>query len=186
VTDTRVIRAFERLAIVVASLALSIGLIIALSGYFAGRDQAGVTATGTGPGVAYPDLGNTLLRPGELRPPYNSVPPTSGAHELQPVLRDGLALNDDQLLTALAQGNVVFLYGGRTAPAGLDSVARSVAGPFTPALAASGQAVILGRRTDTAGVTGVAWTRLIHVSSPGDPLLKQFAEYWLGRGARTR
>ena len=54
--------ALERVAIVVASLALSFGLIAVLSGFFAGRDQAGVSITQAGPGSAFPDLGAAHLQ----------------------------------------------------------------------------------------------------------------------------
>ena len=36
-------RLLERVAIVLVSLALAVGLIAVLSGYFADRDQAGIT-----------------------------------------------------------------------------------------------------------------------------------------------
>ena len=53
--------ALERVAIVVASLALSFGLIALLSGFFAGRDQAGVAITQTGPGSALPGPRSTRI-----------------------------------------------------------------------------------------------------------------------------
>ena len=182
-TETRVFRVLEVIAIGVASLALSIILILVLSGYFAGKDQPSVTGTANGPGAAYRDLGNAALRPGEPLPPYDSNPPTSGSHVPDPVLQDAAQLNDNQLLTALAGGNIVFVYGGRRPPRGLATLADTIAGPFTPALARTGQAVILARRPGTTGVQGLAWTRIVQVSGPEDPLLRQFAQYWLGRGA---
>jgi hypothetical protein len=175
--------ALERVVIVVASLALSIGLIALMSGYFAGHDPAGVTGSVSGPGQAFRDQGHTLLGSGEARPGYDSSPPTSGPHALAPVHRDGSALSDDQLLSALQTGNVVFMYGTPTAPPGLASLARVLAPPFSPALAAAGQAVILAHRSGVAGVLGLAWTHLIRVGAPGDPLLRNFANFWLGRGA---
>lgn len=175
--------ALERVAIVVASLALSFGLIALLSGFFAGRDQAGVSITQTGPGSAFPDLGAAHLRPGDKRPEYDSTPPTSGAHFPQPVTRDETELNDDQLLQALESGNVVFMYGSRKPPPGLRSLALRLASPFTPALAAAGQAVILARRPGTIGVDGLAWAHAVSVREPSDPRLAQFAQFWLGRGA---
>ncbi len=178
----RGITVLERVAIVVASLVLSIGLIILLSGYFAGRDQAGLSTAAEGPGQTFPDQGNAHLRPGQPHPPYNSNPPTSGPRVPEPVLNDGAALSDDQLLQALSLGNVVLMYGAPTAPPGLLALAREVAGPFTPALARSGQAAILARRAGTSGVIGLAWTHMVRVATPSDPLLRQFAEFWLGRG----
>jgi hypothetical protein len=179
--------ALERLAILAASLALSVGLIILLSGFFAGRDQAGISgAAPAGPGQVYPDQGDAHLRPGDARPRYNSDPPTSGAHVPAAVNRDEARLSNDQLLSALETGDVVFVYGSRKPPSGLPALERSLAAPFTPALAGSGQAVILARRPRTSGIVGAAWAHLVRVPSASDPLLRQFAEFWLGRGAPGR
>ncbi len=179
----RSIRVVERVAIGVASLVLSVGLIILLSGYFAGRDQAGLSNAAQVPGLTFPDQGNAHLRPGEPHPSYNSSPPTSGPHVPEPVVSDRAGLNDDQLLQALSVGNVLLMYGTPTPPPGLASLANTVTGPFTPALARSGQAVILARRPGTAGVVGLAWTHMVRVGSASDPLLRQFIDAWLGRGA---
>jgi hypothetical protein len=173
----------ERLAIVVASLVLSIGLIALLSGFFAGRDHAGVSVSAPPIGQQFPDQGDRLLRPGEPHPPYNSDPPTSGPHVPRPVTRDQVELTDDQLLTALANGNVVIMYGGRRPPRGLVALQRKIAGPFSAALAASGQAIVLARRPGTLGLIGLAWAHMVRVSAANDPLLTQFTQYWLGRGA---
>jgi hypothetical protein len=178
--------ALERVLVVVVAVVVTIGAIAALSGFFAGRDQAGISGAGGGPGASFPDLGHAHLRPGQLHPVYNSDPPTSGAHVPLPVLRDGAELDDDQLLQALETGNVVIVYGGHRAPAGLSALARSIAGPFSPALAAAGQAVMLARRPGTAGLIGLAWAHEVRVSAPEDPLLGAFAQYWLGRGAPGR
>jgi hypothetical protein len=175
--------ALERLAIVVASLALAVGLIALLSGFFAGRDQAGITGTQTVPGQAFRDLGHALLAPGQPRPAYDSVPPTSGAHIPEPVVRDQSRLTEDQLLTALQLGDVVIAYGTPTPPAALIAFARSAAPAFSAPLAAAGQAVILAREPGQTGLTGLAWAHLLRVRAPADPRLREFVEYWLGRGA---
>lgn len=183
----RVIRLLERTAIVVVSLAVSIGVIAALSGgLLAGRDQPGVSGADSGLGQQLRDLGHAHLRPGEPEPAYDSDPPTSGAHVAVPVRRNEAQLNDDQLLQALEVGDVVIMYGGRTPPAGLRALARDVAAPFSPALAAAGQAVILARRPGTAGLIGLAWTHMLHVNAANDPLLGTFTQAWLGRGAAGR
>jgi hypothetical protein len=181
--ESRLLRWLERLAILIASLALSVGLIILLSGFFAGRDQAGVSGAATGPGQAFADLGHAALRPGQAHPAYNSNPPTSGAHVNQAIPRAGAALNVDQLLSALQAGDVVILYGGRRPPAGLEQFARSAAPPFTPELAATGDAVILARRPGTTGVLALAWAHMLHVPGVSDPRLQDFVGFWLGRGA---
>jgi hypothetical protein len=176
----------ERVIIVLISLVVAIAAIAALSGVFAANDQAGVTGATAGPGLTFADLGHGHLSPGATRPPYNSNPPTSGAHVPELVLQDEARLNADQVLQALEVGDVVIFYGGQTPPPGLTNVADSVGGRFTPALAAAGQAVILARRPGTQGLIAVAWTRLVRVSAPDAPLLRQFAQFWLGRGAPGR
>ena len=174
----------ERVAIVVASLLLSVGLIALLSGFFAARDQAGVTGSGpAGPGVQYRDLGHARLLAGQPHPRYDSDPPTSGAHVPEAVTRNNAQLNDNQLLTALELGDIVIMYGTPKPPPGLQALAHSIAGPFSPSLATAGQAVILARRPGTAGLIALAWTRMARVASVQDPLLRQFAQVWLGRGA---
>jgi hypothetical protein len=177
-------RSLERLLIVVAALAISIGVIAVLSGgLLAGRDNPGVSAGGAGPGTPYRDLGDLHLRRGELRPVYDSDPPTSGPHIPEAVLRDGAELSNDQLLQALEVGNVIFMYGTPQPPGGLEAIAQAVGGPFTPALAASGQAVILARRPGIRGVIALAWTHMLHTLSGPD--LRGFAQFWLSRGATS-
>ncbi len=181
--ESRLVRVVERIAIGVASLVLSIGLILLLSGYFAGRDQAAVSGGTSGPGQAFSDLGHATLSPGQPRPSYNSDPPTSGPHVPEAVVGDGATLNDDQLLQALQLGNIVIVYGTKQPPPGLAKFASTAAPPFTSALAATGDAVILARRPGTAGLVALAWTHLLRVNSPSDPQLGQFVSFWLGRGA---
>lgn len=182
-SDSRLVRVVEVLAIAIASLVLSVGLIALLSGYFAGRDQGGVTGVDTGPGLAFADLGHRGLAPGEPRAAYNSNPPTSGPHLPAAVPRDGVPLSDDQLLEALQMGDVVIFYGTSRPPAGLEQFARSVAPPFTAALAAIGETVIIAPRPGTDGLVAAAWTHLLSVRGVSDPQLREFVAYWLGRGA---
>lgn len=181
-TKTR--SAVEWVLIVVVSLAIAAGAIALLSGYFAGNDTPGVTGSSSVPGIAIKDMGDAHLRPGEAPPRrYTSNPPTSGPHVPVAVRRDRVVLSNNQLLEALEQGNVVLVYGSPAPPAGLERTATANASPFTPALAAAGQAVILTRRPGTRGVVGLAWAHLIQVASPTAPSLRQFIQYWLGRGA---
>ena len=178
--------ALEWAAIGVVSLLIAAGAIAILSGYFAGQDTAGVTGSSSGPGIAVRDMGNAHLRPGQPVPHYATNPPTSGPHVPVAVRRNRAALSNNQLLTALELGDVVLIYGSPSPPPGLGRLAKSVAGPFTPALASTGQAVILARRPGVTGVLGLAWARIIHVLRPSDGSLRQFAQYWLGRGASGR
>lgn len=183
---TKARSAVEWVAIVLVSLAVAAGAIALLSGYFAGNDTPGVTGSSSGPGIAVKDLGDAHLMPRHVPPRYSSNPPTSGPHVPVAVRKDRAQLSNNQLLEALEQGNVVLVYGSSTPPAGLEAVARANASPFTPALAATGQAVILARRPGTQGVVGLAWAHLIRVTSPSAPPLGRFIQYWLGRGAPQR
>jgi hypothetical protein len=178
--------ALERLAVVVASLALSVGLIALLSGFFAGRDQAGIAGVVSGPGQAFPDLGHAVLKPGQPHPRYNSDPPTSGPHIPVPVLYDQAPLNDDQILQALEVGDVVIVYGTPEPPPGLLAFSRAVAPPFSPVLAAAGQTVVLVHRPHGRDLTALAWAHLLRATGPTDPRLRQFVQFWLGRGAPSR
>jgi len=170
----------ERVAIALVSLALAVGLIALLSGFFASHDAGSLAGQAAGPGQSFANQGNVVLRPGQLRPLYDSNPPTSGPHLLKPVTRDGVRLSNDQLLTSLSRGNVVLLYGAPSAPPPLQSLARSL-GAFTPSLATAGQAVILSPRPGTHGVIALAWAHMLRVASAGDPRLRDFAAFWLGR-----
>lgn len=182
--NPRLTRLLEWIAIVVVSLAIAIGVIALLSGgLLAGNDNPGVSDQGASVGVKYRDQGHAHLAPGSLHPVYDTHPPTSGAHVPEPVRHDQTVLSDDQLLQALETGNVVVMYGTPSPPPGLAQLARQVAGPFSPALAAAGQAVILARRPGQPGLLGLAWARAIRVASVDDPRLRGFAELWLGKGA---
>jgi hypothetical protein len=180
-------RLIERLAVVIAALALAVGVIVLLSGgLLAGRDAPGVAGADVGPGVTFADQGDTHLAPGDLQPVYDSEPPTSGAHVFEPVVHQDVELSDYQLLSALEVGDVVLMYGTPQPPADLVALARAVAPPFTPALALQGQAVILAQQPGIPGVIALAWTHLIHVASVSDGALRSFVEFWLGRGGVTR
>ena len=173
-------RPLERVGIALAALALAFGLIALLSGFFASRDTGSLAGQPSGPGQSFPNQGSAVLHPGQLRPLYNSNPPTSGPHLIKPIRRDGVPLTNDQLLTSMSRGNVVLLYGTPSVPPPLQSLAHSL-GAFTPALARAGQAVILGRRPGTRGVIALAWAHMLRVASAGDPRVREFAAFWLGR-----
>jgi hypothetical protein len=179
-------RKLRRAGLIAAGALVAVGAMIALVAFLSGRDSSGVSSTpAAAPGQAFPDQGARHLRPGQRPPaPYNSRPPTSGAHVPTPVTRDDAQLTDDQLLTALEAGNVVLFYGTPAAPPGLKSVATEIAGvPFDPAVGRAGQAVIVARRPGTSGVVAAAWRHLLHASSAQDPALRTFTDAWLGVGA---
>ena len=178
-------RWLERVAVVVVSLAIAIGVIALLSGGLAGsQDNPGVAAgRGPAPGTGYRDQGDTHLTRGDLRPVYDSEPPTSGPHIPVAIAHDDARITDDQLLQALELGDVVIMYGGAQPPPGLQAVAAAVS-PFTPTLASQGQAVILARRPGLGQITALAWTHMLRSDSGSQ--LRAFAQYWLGRGAGNR
>lgn len=178
----------RRVGIAFLTLAVALGGVILLLLFLQGRDRSqvgrGSGAAAAEPGQVFPDRGREHIAPGE-RPdaPYASNPPTSGAHVPVAVRRDAARLTDDQLLHALELGDVVLLYGTPRPPAGARELAQRLAGPFDPALAASGQAVVLGYRPRTDGVVALAWRHMLRAPSADDPALEEFASYWLGRGA---
>jgi Protein of unknown function (DUF3105) len=168
--------------ILVAVLVALVG-IVGLILFFQSRDSS-TTSRAKGPGQEFADQGAQHLKPGE-RPGvrYDSNPPTSGPHVPTPVTRDATTLSDDQVLQALELGNVVLFYGSARAPAEGRRLAGDVAGAFSPALAAAGQAIVLARRPGTSGIVAAAWGHLERAPGAGDPRIRAFAEYWLGRRA---
>jgi hypothetical protein len=105
--------------------------------------------------------------------------------------RDESTIGDDEAnapgepasgLTAdpLRRGNVVVRF---SAPADRD-VLRALADEFGPeSLAAQGQAVLVRRDPTAQGVVAEAYERRLRVTAADDPRLREFVEYWLGRGA---
>ena len=165
----------------VVALAAVAGLIVFLNS----RDTSDVSTSSRGPGQTFADQGDKHLRPGAVsgRVAYNSDPPTSGPHYVTPVTRNETQLSIDQILTALAAGNVILFYGAPAPPPLLRSLADDKAGPFDAPLVRSGQAVILAPRPGTKGVVAAAWRHLLRASSPSDPALGAFADAWLGVGS---
>lgn len=169
--------------LILLGLVLAAGAVVLSLTFFSARDKPSVEAV-SGPGAEQPDRGNRVIPPGRpgARPPRG--PLTSGPHHVAPVTADGARLSDDQVLTALAAGNVILAYGTPQPPAGLRDVAAAVAGaPFDPALGRAGQAVILARRPGTRGVLALAWRHSLAVPPADRGELRAFAEFWLGRGA---
>ncbi len=165
----------------VIALAVAVLVILLVSGSVTGGGRATVSSAGPTPGGTFPDQGDGPARSGFR---YDSSPPTSGPHAHVPVRTDETPLSDDQLLTALALGDVVIEYGTARPPSGLSALAVRLAGPFSPTLAADGQAVILAPGPGVSGLIALAWTRMARMSEPSDPLLRAFILTWLGRGAR--
>lgn len=169
----------------VVALALAAAGVIGLIALFSSRDSSTFSAA-RGPGRTLADAGDRHLAHGQSDPAYATNPPTTGAHVVVAVHQDGGPLSNDQLLTALEQGNVVLAYRTDSLAPALRSLAAGVSGgPFDPAVAAAGQAVILDRRAAVpAGkVIALAWDHELPPSSATDPAVRAFAQYWLGRGA---
>jgi len=167
--------------------ALALAVIVAAAGvfglirFFQGRDSATFSAV-QGPGTLEPDKGRDHRAPSDT---VTVPPPTSGPHAPTAVARDGVALDDDQVLHALEAGDVVLAYSSPSLADPLRGLADDEAGSFDPDLAAAGQAVILdrvrGRSID--GVQALAWRHRLQVASANDGALRDFIEFWLGRGA---
>jgi hypothetical protein len=157
----------RRALLVVLGVAVAVAAIAALVLVLGSRDESQVSTAAQGPGQVQPD---------------GADPPAGGPHTDALVTRDRRPLSDDQLVNALALGNVVILYAGSTAPPALVRLQRDVAGPFDAELAAAGQAVIVAPRTGAGPATALAWKRILRADDPADPRLREFAEFWLGRG----
>ena len=171
-----------RLALaVVVAIAAVVGLLL----FVQSRDRSTVsdeTGAGAAPGRLLPDQGAEHRRaPAGFR--YATDPPTSGPHVPSPVRREG-PLSRDQLLSALESGDVVLVYGDPADEGALRALQEDIAGPFDPAIAAAGQAVLLERRAGTGGVVALAWRRMLRARSATDAQVRAFAEHWLGKGAR--
>jgi hypothetical protein len=150
-----------------------VGAVLALAGiaavglFVSSRDDSKVVAAPDGPGQVQPE---------------GSDPPASGPHEDALVTRDRRPITDDQLVGAVELGNVVILYDAPKPPPALVRLQEDVAGPFDAELAAAGQAVILARREGAGPATALAYERILRADDPADPELREFAEFWLGRG----
>jgi hypothetical protein len=166
-------------ALAVAGLAAGLCLVLII--VLASRDSSQVDpGAATGPGTLERDRGAQVVTSAPETPASSpSEPPTSGPHRDEPVNADRTELSDDQILTALAAGNVVIAYEG-DAPA---QVQEDVSGPFDPELAAAGQAVILAKRPGVGKPQALAWRRRLVATGPEDPQLRAFAEAWLGQAA---
>lgn len=159
--------------------AVLVGLSLAVST----RDPSGV-ATREGPGEVLADQCARHTAPPEgFR--YATRPPASGPHEPRLARGDERRLSDDELLHALELGNVILAYDARRPPPALQALRDEIAGPYDVELAAAGQAVLLVEHPSAEGVTALAWARRLRTRDPSDPALREFAEHWLGQGARS-
>jgi hypothetical protein len=157
---------------------VAIGLLVVLVLVLGGRDKAPVQ-TLQGPGEAFRDQCAAHERTDPST--YNSDPPTNGPHLPRLPAREQLS-GHDEMLHALELGDVVILYPQRTPPAALRRLQEDLSGPFDRDIAAAGQAVILSGDPGIAQVTGLAWRHRLVAADASDPGLRDFAEFWLGKG----
>ena len=168
------------------ALLAGVGILVLAVVVFGSRDKSTFHDT-SGPGQLFADQGTRRLPAGTPHAgfQYNSDPPTSGPHVVVAITRDDVDLDTDRLLTVLESGDVVLVYGDRTLRSRLRDLQNDAAGPFDAEVARAGQAVVLSHSSRFAGkgVVALAWRHLLRVSSPNDPALRDFVEFWLGRGA---
>lgn len=113
------------------------------------------------------DATTTAPQPAAPGRPFATTSPFAADLRLGNVV---LAASDDQLAPARA-------------------LAEAVAGAPDPALRTAGQAVLVRRAAQAgpgpqpSGVSAFAQGRTLHVAQAGDPALRTFVEYWLGRAA---
>ena len=92
----------------------------------------------------------------------------------------------EQTARTLRQGNVVLSFADPAQRPALRALAEEISGPSDPALVHAGQAVIVQRDPDAAGVEAFAFERRLRAGGPEDPQLRRFVEHFLGRGDGTR
>lgn len=86
----------------------------------------------------------------------------------------------------LRAGNVRIVVPGPGERRTVLAMAREVAGdpPDSAALRRSGQAIEVALGTGARDIGAFAYRRVLRTSDPSDPALREFVEYWLGRGAQ--
>jgi hypothetical protein len=172
--------ALRRAGTVVVLVLLGLAGVVAAILFFSSRDQSKITQTGV-PGVLLLDQGDKHLRaPRPVK--YATTPPASGPHVVKAIRRDGELIDADQLLSALELGNVVIVYPGHGAPPPfLRAVQNTDSGPLDPALLQTGNQVVLARYRGVRRIAAMAWRHWYVATSPQDPRLQAFTDYWLGR-----
>ena len=158
----------RRVLPVLLGIVIVVGGLFGLLTLFNDRDSAGIGdgATAAGPGVFEEQPGD---------------PPTSGEPSGKAPVREG-ALADGAIVSALALGNVVLVYGAPKPPPELVRMRSEATGAFDAGLAAAGQMALLVRRPGVEGVQALAWQRRLETADAADPQLRDFVDFWLGKG----
>ena len=169
----------------VGGILLGVAALVGVVALLTTRDRSTFHGP-SGPGIQVPDLGNARAAPGSTPTSRGATPPASGPHAPVPVQRDGVRLSADQVLRALELGDVVVVYRSPSAEPVLRALSDAAAAPFSPGLAAAGDALVLDRDPRYRGVTALAWRHVLHARNAADPALGGFVSYWLGLGARHR
>lgn len=110
-------------------------------------------------GEVFENQGQTHIKPGEAHPPYNSNPPTSGWHWIQPA--DWGVYNkplvDEQAVHNLEHGGIWISYKN------IDIATEASLGKI--AKANSGSVIISPRDANDAKIVLASWTRLERLDS---------------------
>lgn len=181
----------QRALITAAGVVLGIFAVVALIAFFLSRDTATFESDAVkGPGQQFPDQGHEVVAPAKAAGfHFASKPPTSGPYARRVVQSYAGSLTNNEALTALAPGNVVIWVSDPTEVAVASELARSYDQPTLKgsgfrALAASGQAVLVSPGASLrAPVVVSAWRHLLPADDAGSPQVRDFIDFWLGRGA---
>jgi hypothetical protein len=153
-------------ALAIAGLAATACLVLIM--ILASRDKAEVRSADLA--ALEPDRGAEHVDGPRTPASPPDEPPTSGPHRPQPIASDLTELSDDQILHALHLGNIVIAYED-------DPPTDLQQDPFSPELAAAGQAVILDLRPGIGQTTALAWRRRTTERLP------EFIDAYLGQPA---
>jgi hypothetical protein len=116
--------------------------------------------------VGYPDQGQEHISVGAEHAPYNSNPPTSGPHYVQPAssgFRD-VEIADGHLIHSLEHGLVWISYRPDMPSAVVDALAR---------FARDSMVVITARESNDTDVAVAAWNRLDKFNLAGETLSEE-------------
>ena len=97
--------------------------------------------------------------------------------------QSGRSVPVERKVPLLEAGNVLVRYSAPTMRGPLQTLAKQLGAPDTPALRSAGAAVVVRRDPGAAGIIADAYGRTLHVDSPSDERLQEFIETYLGQGS---